>query len=856
VPTAARIIPAEPSAIRRKPSNSFGDLLIVRHGADTDVVRRPSLHARETHTRPRMRRARASVIAVAIAAVTLAAAIASAPAATSSTVVTMEVPSAITITNGCRGDAATAFGVVQPGSPALTATGAGRCSVAWTSSNDSSMLRIAQRDGTGTAMSRPASFAGPSDWARFKSVSSLDGANLVAGGDGGTFSRSADSGATWTHTGGFGGSTNEIYAVEQVPGDATVTWVVGDGQRLQRVTNSLVAPVATSRFAALQASGWPAGVSPNAVAVIDANVTIVGGDAAGWMARTTDAGVSWTSYQLPSAGAVRDLSIAPTGHVWAATSSAAAGNLWRVPVGSGSAPGDWTQYPAGPTTMFSAVRVTGAANGYAVGTAGAMYSWNGATWTWRGNYDLEDDSYSDVSSPPGSPATANAYGNDGSILRTTNGGTSWSRVESPVGTDMSTSASGAGWLIVVGLSRSVISSADGGATFTFTSDRATARARRGIALDPTNGRIVLAVGTRGSIWRSTDGGATWASPASGTTQALYDVDFATSSIVWAVGSAGTILRSTDAGITWSTMTSGTTQRLLSVDAPSATRVVSAGDAGVVVRSSNGGASFTSNIVAGAPKLSGVSMGSDTVGVAVGGDTLVRTSDGGATWSPAASTPGTPLLRSVSMVDGLVGFIAPTYGTLWRTADGGATWTSTPLASGTALAIEAVTDKVMYVAGTMFSSTIDGGATWTIQAIPGSKMVSLEAGDANHVVAGATAGAVHRREASMAAGVQIPDYGIAPNSWAPSAQAMFGVCVQAVGAQTSIALPWIDDADTCSGSDADPWRGVPVAATTVATVPIAGNSGSVDLVFGVRFPADQAPGTYTAGVVFEALAPAA
>lgn len=74
-------------------------------------------------------------------------------AASSSVVVSMDVASSVTLTNGCTDPRGFRFGNVQPGVPALTATGAGVCRIGFESSNDGAMLRAGQTDGVGVAMS-------------------------------------------------------------------------------------------------------------------------------------------------------------------------------------------------------------------------------------------------------------------------------------------------------------------------------------------------------------------------------------------------------------------------------------------------------------------------------------------------------------------------------------------------------------------------------------------------------------------------------------------------------------------------------------------------------------------------------
>jgi photosystem II stability/assembly factor-like uncharacterized protein len=54
-----------------------------------------------------------------------------------------------------------------------------------------------------------------------------------------------------------------------------------------------------------------------------------------------------------------------------------------------------------------------------------------------------------------------------------------------------------------------------------------------------------AVGEEGTILRTTDGGTTWMSQNSGTTQTLFGVSFTAANTGTAVGHGSTILRTTD-----------------------------------------------------------------------------------------------------------------------------------------------------------------------------------------------------------------------------------------------------------------------------------------------------------------------
>ena len=67
------------------------------------------------------------------------------------------------------------------------------------------------------------------------------------------------------------------------------------------------------------------------------------------------------------------------------------------------------------------------------------------------------------------------------------------------------------------------------------------------ALDPL---MAWAVGSRGTILGTTDGGATWQIQRSGTSQALAGIFFTNRLHGWAVGHSNTILKTTDGGQTW------------------------------------------------------------------------------------------------------------------------------------------------------------------------------------------------------------------------------------------------------------------------------------------------------------------
>ena len=212
---------------------------------------------------------------------------------------------------------------------------------------------------------------------------------------------------------------------------------------------------------------------------------------------------------------------------------------------------------------------------------------------------------------------------------------------------------------------------------------------------------------------TTDGGAHWATQASGTTDtALLSVAFTDALHGWAGGYNGLILATSDGGAHWATQTTGVANVywLTFTDADHGWAACGYGSLGaknaVILSTSDGGAHWTgqeSNTAYHANLLS-VAFADAADGWAVGKDgAIVATTDGGATWAPEASGT-TQQLNSVAFTDADNGWAVGYAGTIIATTDGGATWTSK--ASGTANDLWAVD----------FASASQGWAAGTLGTI--------------------------------------------------------------------------------------------------------------------------------------------
>ena len=107
-------------------------------------------------------------------------------------------------------------------------------------------------------------------------------------------------------------------------------------------------------------------------------------------------------------------------------------------------------------------------------------------------------------------------------------------------------------------------------------------------IDTNNG---FAVGARGTILKTTDGGNNWEIIAGATEDDLYSVAFTDSNIGTVVGNFGAILRTTDAGSHWTIQRDGISDVLFGVSFTDANTGTAVGSDGLILRTTNGGTNW-------------------------------------------------------------------------------------------------------------------------------------------------------------------------------------------------------------------------------------------------------------------------
>ncbi|MCK6614130.1 MAG: YCF48-related protein [Ignavibacteriaceae bacterium] len=431
--------------------------------------------------------------------------------------------------------------------------------------------------------------------------------------------------------------------------------------------------------------------------------------------------------------------------------------VWQNPLPTGADHND--------LVMFSASNFLLAGNGGAI-----TRTTNGGTGWIVTNADTLERNITAVSFP--SSLIGYACGSEGMILKTTDGGATWSEQASGV--------TGSLWGInfvnndtgyIAGASGTILKTMDGGATWvsinygtvthyliTFispstgflgstsattgrlvkTTDAGTTWSDISSLLAGNSGAVRsitfkdaltgLVSTASGLIYRTSDGGTTWTQvfTIGSTTTIIYKTAFADGGFAFASTTTGRIIRSTDDGVTWSIVQTDSRKSLYSLGA-SGNRVIAAGDAGTILTSTDNGQTFQPLMnAASQEQLQRISFPTAQTGYAVGGSiasgntfgNLLKTTDGGMTWNKLSFST-TTRIYSVCFLNEQTGYIGSEGPTgLYKTTDGGLNWTALNTGTGVATSIiydidflDANTGFAAYASG-QIAKTTDGGSTWS------------------------------------------------------------------------------------------------------------------------------------------------
>lgn len=540
-------------------------------------------------------------------------------------------------------------------------------------------------------------------------------------GEKGKIFKTTDAGASWVNQ---SGSTNyDLYAISFTdPGSGTV---VGDSGTILRTTDS-------GQTWVKQSSGTSGNLK--GVFFTDAGTGFAAGDS-GLILRTTNGGQAWTKIAGPVKSNLVGVFFtdAKTGFITADSSiikTTDGGETWKVIK---------TQYRVNALSFSSPMNglAAGSYSSHEPGNGPTYYygvilktTDGGETWDKQTNSNPNFNNFHAVSVIDANNAFAIGSGNFGYsqvFSRTTDGGTTWTTQTYSMyseGRHISFIFNGISFSdpdngTIVGGNGTIISTTNGGESWSYNSFGNTATMRSVALKDANNG---IAVGSLGTITKTTDGGKSWTVIPVKTNSYLYNTTYADTKHCIAVGNE-TVLKSADGGITWKLLSfSSIFLRGVSFSDSSKGTAVGykrIGDSFIaaILRTTDGGETWSEQPAGVTNTLLGIYMTDLNNATAVGeGGTIIKTTDAGATWK--LQTSGTTVkLNSVYFTGVNKGIIVGEGGIILRTVDGGNTWVKQSSPVNSILYSVSFADENHGNAvgeGGIILKTINGGETWAFQ----------------------------------------------------------------------------------------------------------------------------------------------
>lgn len=240
-------------------------------------------------------------------------------------------------------------------------------------------------------------------------------------------------------------------------------------------------------------------------------------------------------------------------------------------------------------------------------------------------------------------------------------------------------------------------------------------------VDAVSPDAAWAVGERGVILQTIDGGARWTLADSGASPHLYGVDFVTAQTGFAVGGeeAGAasftniIVKTSDGGKTWrSRHISGLPGVLKAVRFANDQKGWAVGGRGTILTTSDGGETWTAQQSGTTSDLTSVDFVNGDAGWAVGGTRLLKTVDGGATWGTVFTFPSP--VRAIDFIDLQKGWAAGEGGAIFSTANGGQSWNAVQPTAAGLFGLQMSSEARGWAAGERGTLLSFNGTEWTLR----------------------------------------------------------------------------------------------------------------------------------------------
>jgi photosystem II stability/assembly factor-like uncharacterized protein len=341
--------------------------------------------------------------------------------------------------------------------------------------------------------------------------------------------------------------------------------------------------------------------------------------------------------------------------------------------------------------------------------------------------------------------TCYASGNAGTLLKSGDGGATWTGVVTGVQQDLPLVR------IIGGKADSVVTgggcvlrrSDDGGKTFTrlpFTArDSGPASVAAVVFPSSSVGYLVL---QNGAVLSTADGGRTFSRKTAVPGGTVNDLLCTSSTTCFAVTAGGTIQRSTDAARSWTRVGPSAGAQLRGIVAAGPTTMYAGGDGLTLLKSIDKGATWTSKPISGVPggDINAVCCtGAATCLLATrSGSQILRTTDGGDTFASVVPSSDPTLAADFDSATRAVAVGAT--GSAEISDDGGANWRAVGARiEGEFHVLHAVSGSVAYAGGAqgVLASTANSGQSWANISPPTSAdilAIAAPSGDTIFVLA--------------------------------------------------------------------------------------------------------------------------
>jgi photosystem II stability/assembly factor-like uncharacterized protein len=477
----------------------------------------------------------------------------------------------------------------------------------------------------------------------------------------GEIGKTVDGGLTMSAL--YSGTKNSLFAVSFVNGQ--LGWVAGDSGFIAKTTDGGITwqqqtTGVTDRIYDIQ--------------FVDVNNGFAVTDSGDFL-KTGDGGSAWIFGATPPATSLRTVFFLTPDVGWAGGS----GTIAKTTDGGSS----WAEQQ--PNRTIWSIYFIDADTGWAIEQFAALYTTCDGGTTWNLEQDLDTYLFhgSDIhfyNSQIGWAAGSYQVSGtnfDGRVLRTNDGGVTWTQLKQF-----------RGW----GLHTVAFSGPDTG----------------------------WCGGNDGELHMSIDTGSTWTDAVQGPAGTLYSVFFVDEDNGWAVGGSNfdssEILHTTNGGAKWEQQTGEVNnRRFKSVFFTTVSTGYIAGDE-TIMKTTDAGANWLSqtapNYDYNCVMFSDASNGWAVAGNSLAVSAVVRTQDGGASWS-SVSTGFSTIFNGVWFFNPDTGIVVGASGTILRTTNAGATWSSVGDSSfGTLNDVHFTDTDNGWVTGTdNILGTTDGGLTW-------------------------------------------------------------------------------------------------------------------------------------------------